>query len=143
MEALLPDYTFFIHMGLFLVAYMVIDRVLFRPYLALLAERDRLSFAAGDDLEELEVEARQMEDRIQTALEEARREGSETRERLMREASESAQATIEAAQESAKNEVDKARRELHARRAEIISELESEIEPLAESIRKRLLERAA
>src|SRR6185369_3998412 len=40
MLTLPPDFTFFIHLGTFLVLFLVLSRLLFAPFIELLAERD-------------------------------------------------------------------------------------------------------
>lgn len=88
MLQILPDLTLPIQIGLFLIFIWVMNRLLFRPALEVLEERDRQVAGSRAKATELEARIREAVASYESSLRQARAEGERERARLVQEASE-------------------------------------------------------
>ena len=128
------DGTIFIQFGIFVVLLLVLTKLVFRPYLALLKERDESIDGAKEEAARMKAAADRdlgsYEDRIIKARKDAasvrvvlRGEGEREAEVLMAEARSQAQATIAAARERIQKSADAARLALRVRADQIAEEI--------------------
>ena len=141
MLQILPDLTLLIQIVLFLVFIGVMNRLLFRPALAVLEERDRQIAGSRDTAAELETRVSEAIASYEVRLREARSEGERERTRLTQEAAQEearigAEGRAQAAQATEKI------RAAIARETQVASgELEGQVRQFAAMIAERALGR--
>ncbi len=86
MLQILPDLTLLLQIGLFLIFMWVMNRMLFRPTLRVLEERDRQIQGARRKAADLEARVEAAMSRYSASIREARVAGEEERVRFVREA---------------------------------------------------------
>jgi F-type H+-transporting ATPase subunit b len=129
--------TFFALIVSFLVFWFIFSRLFFRPFLNLIAERERRFKDLNDRTEQLIKEARASEEEREKRLAAVRGEALARREAERRKAEAEASAMMEAAREAA-------RESLEGVRAKIDGELkaaERELEQMGRSLAAELAER--
>jgi F-type H+-transporting ATPase subunit b len=113
------DFTAVYQIVLFLVLWAVLDRVLFRPYLKLLDERERRTGGARTEIAELQTQAERLRAQYEEKIAVAEAEGRTTRETILAGAREQRDAIIGSARE-------KAARMLETVRGELASQMQKE-----------------
>jgi len=125
----------------FLVAFLALRSLLFRPLLALLDERRAAIQGARDEAERLRARVTEARAAWDQRLAEARAEGSAHRARLVSEAGVQRQALVDSAREAAELRVGAALRELGEARREATGRLDADARALAAAIAERVLGR--
>ncbi|HEY7167425.1 MAG TPA: ATP synthase F0 subunit B [Candidatus Binatia bacterium] len=106
------DFTAVYQIVLFLVLWAVLDRVLFRPYLKLLDERERRTGGARTEIAELQTQAERLRAQYEEKIAVAEAEGRTTRETILAGAREQRDAIIGSAREQAARMLETVRGEL-------------------------------
>lgn len=125
------DYTVIIQIVSFLLLWFLLARLLFRPFLGLLEERERRTEGVKAETESLMGEGERLRAEYENGIARVRDEGNaakevivrearQARERLLAQAKEEATRLIETAREEIQREMRKGR-ELAAREAEVIA----------------------
>jgi F-type H+-transporting ATPase subunit b len=132
------DYSVVYQIVLFLIVWLILSKVLFRPYLGLLDERERRTIGTQHDSTDLEQEGArlraQYEERIAQAqaagyaakeaiLQEARRQ----RERVLNQAREEAMGMLEGVRREVENQIQKERQFAAAEVRTIAQEMASKV----------------
>ena len=138
---LAPDVTLFIFMALFIVFVPILNRLLFRPIIAVLEERDRLTGGSSSTARAMVLTSEQKLAEFEDGIREARGEGYRTVEARRSAASVTRQAKIDAARDESMAKIAAARRELDAEAAAARSSLDAEFERVASEISSALLGR--
>jgi len=126
------DYTILLQMLLFLLLWVVLSRILFRPYLSLLEEREKRTEGAQDESFALEQEGQRLRALYEDGLAKARAAGEavkagilhevrQQREQLLSRAREEAAETLERMRLEIRNELAR-EREIARREAEAIAQ---------------------
>lgn len=101
--------TFFILIASFLIFWFIFSRLFFRPFLALLSQRERRFKELNDRTEQLIKQARAAEEEREQRLAAVRREAAQRREAGRRQAEADAAKMIEAAKAQARAALDTVR----------------------------------
>ena len=126
------DYTVLVQIVAFLVFWFLLTRLLFRPFLGLLAERERRTEGVKGEAAALREEGERLRKEYENAIAKARDEGRamkeqivqearQRRERLLTQAREEATRMLEAVREEIRKELQRGR-ELAQREAEAIAQ---------------------
>jgi F-type H+-transporting ATPase subunit b len=126
------DYSVIYQVILFFLLWIVLSKILFRPFLDLLEERERRTIGVQHDATDLEREGAQLraqyEDKIAqaqaagyAAKEAVLQEGRQQRERLLTQAREEAASMLEAARREVESQMEK-ERQLSATEAGVVAQ---------------------
>jgi F-type H+-transporting ATPase subunit b len=114
------DYSVIYQVVLFLLLWIILSRILFRPFLGLLEERERRTIGAQHDATALEHEGAQLRAQYEEKIAQAQaagyavkeavlQEGRQQRERLLTQAREQAVGMLEAARREVESQMQKER----------------------------------
>jgi F-type H+-transporting ATPase subunit b len=123
---------------IFLVLWLILNKVLFRPYLDLLDERESRTAGARHDSSELEYEGARLKAEYEEKIAQARAAGSATkdaivqegrqeRERLLHQAREEAARTLESARSEVQRQLERERALLDTEVTEVARDMVSKI----------------
>jgi F-type H+-transporting ATPase subunit b len=132
------DYSVFYQIGLFLILWLILSKVLFRPYLDLLDQRERRTSGAQHDSSELEHEGARLKAEYEAKIAQARatgtaakdaivQEGRQERERILQQAREEAAHPLETARLEVRNQLERERERLAAEVAEVAQDMVAKI----------------
>jgi len=137
------DYTILLQMLLFLLLWIVLTRMLFRPYLRLLEEREKRTEGAEDESLTLEQEGQRLRALYEEGLAKARAEGEAAKEAVLQEVRQQREQVLSRAREEATETLERVRQEIRhelAREREIASR---EAEVIAQDMVAKVLGRRA
>ncbi len=125
------DYTVIIQIVSFLLLWFLLARLLFRPFLGLLEERERRTEGVKAETESLMAEGERLRAEYENGIARVRDEGNAAKEVILREARQAREGLLAQAKEEATRLIETAReeiqremqkgRELAAREAEVIA----------------------
>jgi F-type H+-transporting ATPase subunit b len=132
------DYSVLYQIGLFLILWLILSKVLFRPYLDLLDQREHRTSGAQQDSSELEQEGARLKAEYEEKIAQARatgtaakdaivQEGRQERERILQQAREEAAHTLEAARLEVRSQLERERERLAAEVAEVAQDMVAKI----------------
>jgi F-type H+-transporting ATPase subunit b len=113
------DFTAVYQIVLFLVLWAILDRVLFRPYLRLLDERERRTGGARAEIADLQTKAERLRAQYQEKISVAEAEARAAREAILTDAREQRDAIVGSARQEAA-------RILETVRADIAKQMQTE-----------------
>ena len=122
-----PDYTIIIQFVIFLLTWMVIGKLLFKPIASLLKERRGKTVGVRQETDKLLEKVEGLAAEYQTRMEEVKKEASKERERIRKESLRMEREIREQAKQEA---------------AQIISELRVRLEEESVRVRETLREKA-
>lgn len=135
------DATYLVVLGLVLIPFVILNGLVFRPFLKMFEERhERVEGAlarAEDKLEEAEDKAKAFEQKISVATQ----KGVDKRNELRTTAQKAMADRLETAKTEATSKVEAAVTEIRASRATAMSAVETEARKLAEATAAKLLGR--
>lgn len=135
------DKTLFVQVAIFVSFALTMDRILFRPFVALLEERSRRIFGAKEEADRLKAEVQAMaevyEREVSKGKEEALREALALREEAKRERD----ALLGSKREEAQRYVLAAKKRLMEEAEKSMGELEVFVERFAKSFSEQVLGR--
>lgn len=143
MEALTPNWTVLIHIGIFAMVYFVLKAFLFEPYLDALERRHAAAGGAAEALDDERAALDAIDAKIDAELKAARERGHAAAENILAAATASAEAAIAAASAEAEAKIRNATAEIEAAEAKIRSTWMQDVDALAQHAAERLLEDAA
>jgi len=136
------DITYILVLALFLVPLVLLNGIVFRPFMELFAERhERLEGAvdrAEDMLEEAQAEADTFDARIKAATS----QGIEARNKIRSETSAATNARVDEEKGKIAKKLEAAMAELDKKRREALADVHVEAEKIAESTASKLLGRS-
>jgi F-type H+-transporting ATPase subunit b len=123
---------------IFVLLWLILSRVLFRPYLELLDERERRTTGARHDSDELEREGARLKAEYEEKIAQARaagtaakdaivQQGRQERERLLQQAREEAALTLESARREVQRQLARERGLLATEVAEVARDMVGKI----------------
>jgi F-type H+-transporting ATPase subunit b len=123
---------------IFVLLWLILSKLLFRPYLNLLEERERRTAGARHDSSELEHEGARLKAEYEEKIAQARaagnaakdaivQEGRQERERLLQQAREEAALTLESARREVQRQLERERALLASEVAEVGRDMVSKI----------------
>ncbi len=132
------DGTLFLQLGLFILMWIALSALLFRPYLRMRAERDKGIGGARDEAHKMEERARTIVGEYEGKFGRAKLRGQEERARLRSEAAarerqllgqarDESQRAIEAAKTKITSDAEAARKQLDAQARELAKQMAKKI----------------
>ena len=123
---------------IFVLLWLALSKILFRPYLNLLDERERRTTGAQHDSGELEREGARLKAEYEEKIAQARvagtatkdaivQEGREERERVLQQARDEAARTLEGARREVQSQLERERQLLTSEVAEVARDMVSKI----------------
>jgi F-type H+-transporting ATPase subunit b len=106
------DYSIIYQILLFLVLWIILSKVLFRPYLHLLEERERRTIGAQHDSTELEREGARLRAQYEEQIARAQAAGYTAKEAIVQEGRQQREKLLGQAREMAMNMLEGVRREV-------------------------------
>jgi F-type H+-transporting ATPase subunit b len=106
------DYSVIYQIGLFLVILVVLSKVIFRPYLILLEERERKTTGAQYELAELEREGTRLRALYEDKIAQAQAVGYAAKEAILQDARQQREAVLNQARQEGLSIIEGVRREL-------------------------------
>lgn len=140
-DILTPDGTLLIILALFLVFVPVLNRLLFRPIIAVLEERDRLTGGSSTRARAMVLTVDQKLAEFEEGIRDARGDGYRAVEARRSQAATDRQAKIDAARELATSKIANAREQFNADAATARTGLGAEMDRVASDISSALLGR--
>jgi len=108
------DYTLVYQLIIFLVLWAILSKVVFRPYLGLLDERDRKTSGARREAADLELEAERLKAEYDEKIAQAEAAGSVAKESILNEARQRRDELLTRAREEASSALESVRQELQS-----------------------------
>lgn len=106
------DYSVVYQIVLFLVLWVILSKVLFRPYMSLLEERERKTTGAEHDLSELEYEAARLRAQYEEKIAQAQATGNAAKEAILQEARQQREGVLSQARQESMGILEGVRQEL-------------------------------
>ncbi|MAQ16658.1 MAG: hypothetical protein CMN30_17925 [Sandaracinus sp.] len=135
------DGTFFIQMGLFLVAFFILKTLVFGPVVRLIEKREEMIDGARLLAKELQAEAASSEDELAAQMRAARLKAGEEREKLRAEGKRLEAQVLEKVRAETAKELAGAEATLDKEAAKVRAEMQAQTPVLAKQIASKLLER--
>lgn len=135
------DNTVFLQLGIFLIAALVLNKLLFKPYLAMRDAREQGIDGARDAARRMEEEARAKVADYEGQLARAKAKAAEERMKLRTEAAERERAITEAARTETQSVLEQARQRLDADAKAARAAMEPRTQEIARAIAKKVLGR--
>jgi F-type H+-transporting ATPase subunit b len=108
------DFSVFYQIVLFLVLWVVLSRVLFRPYIAVLEERERATSGTANETAALEREGARLKAQYEEQLTQAQAAAAAIKEAILQEARQQRESILSRAREEATASLEKTRHEIQA-----------------------------
>lgn len=138
-ESLLPNYTFFIQLGLFFVCYFVLNRFVFAPYLRLLEERKAKTVGLKEQAEKDKLKAQELKVAYESYLKEERRKLGAWYDEEKKGIEEVAKKQIEAARGEVSSHLKKQKEVQEGETRQVVSELEAKVPEYTSQILEKIL----
>jgi F-type H+-transporting ATPase subunit b len=106
------DYSVIYQIVLFVILWLILSKLLFRPYLDLLEERERQTLGAEHDSTDLEHEGARLRIQYEEQIARAQAAGYIDREAILQEARQQRERVLNQAREEAMGMLEKVRREV-------------------------------
>jgi F-type H+-transporting ATPase subunit b len=135
------DSTVFVQLAIFVITALVLSRFLFRPYLAVKAQRGAGMEGARDEARRLDEEAQARLADYDSAFASARVRAGTERTKLQSEGVAREREILAAAREATQAQLEAARRKLAGDAAETRRQLEPRAQEIARSIARKILGR--
>jgi F-type H+-transporting ATPase subunit b len=135
------DGTFFLQLGLFILMWIALSALLFRPYLKMRAERDKGIGGARDEAHKMEQRASAIVTDYEGKLTRAKLRGQEERARLRSEAAARERQILGQARDESQRAVDAAKTKVAADADTARKELDAKARELAKTMAKKILGR--
>jgi F-type H+-transporting ATPase subunit b len=135
------DGTLLVQLVLFLVAVFVLTRLLFKPYLALRAERERAIEGTIREAKQLEADAQARIAEYEGHLAQAKAKGSEERARIRAESAEKEREIVEVARAGATKRTAEARADVARRGDQARQDLLRHADDIGKQLAGRLVGR--
>jgi F-type H+-transporting ATPase subunit b len=108
------DYSVVYQIVLFLVLLVILSKVLFRPYLGLLEEREHRTTGAQHDSTDLEHEGARLRAQYEEKIAQAQADGYAAKEAILQEARQQREKLLTQAREEAQSMLEAVRREVES-----------------------------
>jgi F-type H+-transporting ATPase subunit b len=135
------DATYFVQLGVFLVTFILLYLVLFRPMIRLIEGRRKATVGTNEEAQSFREEAEQLETDVGKRLDEVRSHASAERVKMVGEVRQQERDRLNAAREAARQEVERAREEMERSGEAVRSELQHEVGAMASAVATQVLGR--
>jgi F-type H+-transporting ATPase subunit b len=112
------DATVFVQLGLFLLCFLLLRGLVFKPLLRLVDERRAQTLGMREEAKQLDSDADERNKKVLRALQQTKLEGQTERERMRQQSKQREQEILRTAKEEAARLQDTARAKVEAQRAE-------------------------
>lgn len=120
--------------ALFVVVWVFVGKYLFKPFIAVLEEREQRTVGDAKRAREKKDEVKTLVAKLDEQLVSARLEGIRRRDKKITEAKTEAQDLVDRAAEQARESVESARLEIERIKKQALSDLSSEADQLSEAV---------
>ena len=135
------DYSIVYQIVLFLVLLIILSKVLFRPYLNLLEERERRTTGAQHDSTDLEQEGARLRVQYEEKIAQAQAAGYAAKEAILQEARQQRERVLTQAREEAMGILEEVRREVESQIQKERQFAASEVRTIAQEMASKVLGR--
>jgi F-type H+-transporting ATPase subunit b len=135
------DFSVFYQIVLFLVLWAILSKILFRPYLAVLEERERETSGARHETDLLEHEGARLKAEYEEKLARAEAGANAAKEAILQEARQQREGIIGQAREEATRSLEKVRQEVETQLESERQRAMAEIGDMAREMVSKILER--
>ncbi|SRR5713226_1057117 len=135
------DYSVIVQIVSFLLFWFLLDKILFKPFLGLLDERERRSGGVKAETASLEAEAERLRVEYESGIAKAREEGDAVKETILAEARQARERLLIQAREEAGRILQKARDEIQSELQRGQGQVVREAEAIAQQMTERILGR--
>jgi len=132
------DATYFIQLGLFLLLYLLLSQVFFRPYVARLRRRAASTHGLRQQAQENDRKARELLQRVEDRMAEVRQAAVAERKALAEEGARLRDAMIARERERLQQRLDQEMAELRAMKTRLLHEADRKSLELAEEVERQL-----
>ena len=136
------DYSVIYQIVLFLILLVILSKLVFRPYLILLDERERKTTGAQADLGELEHEANRLRAQYESQIAQAQEAGYAAKEAILQDARQQREAVLNQARQDGLGIMEGVRRELASQMQKERQLATVEIGPIAQEMASKILGRS-
>jgi F-type H+-transporting ATPase subunit b len=136
------DYTVVYQIILFVVLWLVLTRILFRPYLALLEERERRTAGTQHESAELAHESERLRAQFEERIAQAQAVGTAAKESLLQQARREREQLISQAREEATRTLEQARAEIQRQMEKEKQLATAEVNVIAREMAHKILGRS-
>src|SRR5215813_5169131 len=109
---ILPDFTLVYQIILFLILWAILSKLVFRPYLALLEERERRTAGVARETADLELEANRLKMAYEEQVAKAQAAGNAAKEAILSDARQQREELLGRAREEASSALEQVREEV-------------------------------
>jgi len=135
------DYSTLYQIVIFLVLWPILTKLLFRPYLDLLEERERKTSGARHDTSELEREGARLRAEYEEKIRQARSAGVAARDAIIQEGRRERERLLQSAREEAALKLERVRREVQSQLERERSLMAGEVAVVAQEMASKVLGR--
>lgn len=132
------DATYFIQLGVFLLVYLLLSQVFFRPYVERLRRRRDSTQGIRQRAQELETRARALLQEVENRMAEARQTAVAERKRLAEEGARLRDALIARERERVSDELERQLADLEALKTRLLQEADRKALELAEEMERQI-----
>lgn len=138
---LIPDGTILIHIAIIITMVFVLNRLLFRPVIRTLSDREARTHGRSDEARETIRKVAENLSRYENSLRQARAEGYSLLERQQAEASSERQRKVAEVRREVEAQLGQEKHEIHAQAEQARATLLGEAERVAAEIKTQVLRR--
>jgi F-type H+-transporting ATPase subunit b len=135
------DYSVVYQIVLFLIVWLILSKVLFRPYLGLLEERDRRTIGTQHDSTDLEHEGARLRAQYEEKIAQAQADGYAAKEATLQEARQQRERVVNQAREEAMGMLEGVRREVESQIQKERQFAAAEVRAIAQEMASKVLGR--
>ncbi len=135
------DATLFIQLGIFLLMFLLLRQLLFKPVIRLIEARRTATVGMRDAADELEAEARKLNEDVEKRLEEVSASASAEREKMVDQARGQERELLNQARDDARGVVEQSKKDAVAQAEQARQSLRGEVSALASSVAATVLGR--
>lgn len=133
------DYTIFIQLALFLISLYILNKLIFKPFMSLMDQRDKLTRGALEEARDLEAKVAEITKDYDTKLAEARAQALEERNKIVHEGQQVADGIVSRSREETNALLHQAKEKLEADTEEIKNKVKSDVDSIGQDIASRVL----
>jgi F-type H+-transporting ATPase subunit b len=135
------DYSIVYQLVLFLIVWLILSKVLFRPYLGLLEERERRTIGTEHDSTDLEHEGARLRAQYEEKIAQAQAAGYADKEAILQEARQQREKVLNQAREEAMGMLEGVRREVESQIQKERQFAAAEVRTIAQEMASKVLGR--
>ena len=133
--------TLFIHFAIFMIAYLALSQLIFRPYLRALEERERRTVGSADLTAKIVEETESLRAEYQAKARQINSEIKAVMDAAKKEALELYQTEVQLAQRIYSEKLDELKVRIESARKQSLAQVDQEVDSVSRAISDRLLGR--